>query len=147
MYDAENYDLKTLENTDVDIKQFPIIDELSSSLNKLTLKMTENTILDDEDDYKLNSVESKELKTINRFIQSTLVKSKNNQLDMNKLFMFGETPSKLDKAVYLAIQGVDINSNIYPKLFRWYNYMKSKQSDMNSWRTPTKIITIQKNLP
>lgn len=145
MYDAENYDLKTIENKDIDLKQYPIIDELSSSLDKLTLKLTEKTMFDDDDDYKLNSVESKELKITNKFIQSTLFKSKNNQIDMNKLFMFGETPSKLDKAVYLAIQGVDIDSNIYPKLSRWYNYMKSKTSDMNSWRTPTKIITIQKH--
>lgn len=118
-------------------------DDLSRVLDELTLKMSQKSLKDDEDDYKLNSVESKEPKMINS--SSSSWKSINNEDQIFKLFMFGEMPSKLDKAVYLAIQGAEIDPDIYPNLSQWYNYMKSKISDMHSWKTPTKKRLNQNN--
>jgi hypothetical protein len=74
----------------------------------------------------------------------------NHSSEKKRVFMYGDTPSKLDRAVYLAIQDVPINAQKYPLLHEWYNYMKScKQSDMQKWKTPIKqtpISHFNKNL-
>lgn len=73
-----------------------------------------------------------------------------NTSEKKRVFMYGDVPSKLDRAVFLAIQDVSINELKYPLLHEWYNYMKScKQSDMQKWKTPIKqtpISHFNKNL-
>lgn len=84
---------------------------------------------EDDSEFKLNDVNTRQ----------PLFSSKNFDLnrEKNKLFMFGDTPSKLDRAVYLAIQNVQIDTNKYKFLDEWYNYMKRiKHSDMQKWKTP-----------
>lgn len=55
----------------------------------------------------------------------------------NQLFMYGNTPSKLDRAVYLAIQDCKIDQNKYVFLHEWFNSIKKfNQADMQKWRTP-----------
>jgi hypothetical protein len=62
----------------------------------------------------------------------------------SQLFVFGEAPSKLDRAVYLAIQDLKDRSR-YPLIAQWYDYMKNcKQSEMQQWKTPARKNTFSR---
>lgn len=63
-----------------------------------------------------------------------------------KLFMFGDTPSKLDRAVFLALQDIKIDLKYYPILYEWFSYMRScDQNEMSGWKSPMKKTPL-KNL-
>lgn len=70
-------------------------------------------------------------------LQDNDLKEKN--MRSNRQFMYGDTPSKLDRAVFLAIQGISIDPVKYSLLYEWYNYIKNcNQTEMQQWRTPIK---------
>lgn len=142
MHDAEEDTTSTVENLNTSVTE-----ELSKELNALSLKATRPRTLDvdtssDEDEYVLNSVDTKQIGAL---------KSKSSISTMttdsqNCLFIFGDAPSKLDRAVYLAIQGVKPDMlNAYPLLMSWYAYMKSRQCDMQLWKTPARKIMQKQN--
>ena len=150
MYDAEDAstiidDLNRHNKTTV----VSPTEEISRKLNALSLESptssqsnnnTTNNKDEGDDDYKLNPVDNKRIsKVLNQQATNSSSLEEENKY---KLFMFGEIPSKLDRAVYLAIQGVKLDQTRYPFLSRWYSYMKTKQSDMQSWKTPTKKLTV-----
>ena len=88
----------------------------------------------DEDDYTLNNVTDKELKNI---LNSKPKSCFNSNQPSNRLFMFGDCPSKLDRAVYLAVQEVKFDLSNYQLLNDWFNYMKScTKNEMNTWKSP-----------
>jgi hypothetical protein len=62
----------------------------------------------------------------------------------SSLFVYGDVPSKLDRAVFLAIQELKERSR-YPLVTVWYDYMKNcKQSEMQQWKTPMRKNTVRK---
>lgn len=147
MYDAEDAstiidDLNRHNKTTV----VSPTEEISRKLNALSLEsptssQSNNNNKDEGDeDYKLNPVDNKRISKV--LTQQATNSSSLEEENKYKLFMFGEIPSKLDRAVYLAIQGVKLDQTRYPFLSRWYSYMKAKQSDMQSWKTPTKKLTV-----
>ncbi len=61
-----------------------------------------------------------------------------------QLFVFGDAPSKLDRAVYLAIQELNERAR-YPLIADWFDYMKNcKQSEMQQWKTPARKSGLSK---
>ncbi|XP_059192617.1 ankyrin repeat and LEM domain-containing protein 2 [Centropristis striata] len=56
------------------------------------------------------------------------------------LFIDGDSPSKLDREVLAAIEGLDIDSQKYPSIQKWKSTMKSySTSDMQSWPSPAVV--------
>lgn len=150
MYDAEDAstiidDLNRHNKTTV----VSPTEELSRKLNALSLESptssqsnsNNNNKDEGDEDYKLNPVDNKRISKV-LTQQASNSSSSLEEENKYKLFMFGEIPSKLDRAVYLAIQGVKLDPTRYTFLSRWYSYMKAKQSDMQSWKTPTKKLTV-----
>ncbi|KAM7018293.1 ankyrin repeat and LEM domain-containing protein 2 isoform 1-T2 [Tautogolabrus adspersus] len=53
------------------------------------------------------------------------------------VFIDGDSPTKLDKEVLTAIDGVDVDSQKYPSVHKWKSTMKSySAADMQSWPSP-----------
>ena len=56
-----------------------------------------------------------------------------------KLFIYGDLPSKLDRAVYFAIQDAKLDKEKHALVSEWLEYMKCcNQSEMQLWKTPMK---------
>jgi hypothetical protein len=95
------------------------------------------TIADSEDEsYTLNNIEN--LKPVfNGFKKPADIKGicKTNQ--PKNLFMYGDGPSKLDRAVYFAIKNIAENLEDYSLLSEWYSFMNTcNNKEMNNWKTP-----------
>ena len=77
--------------------------------------------------------------TSNQFLERLLTKKQ-------KLFMHGDAPSKLDRAVYLAIQDVSQeNFKNLNLLAEWLDYMKyCNPQEMQQWKTPKKPTSISR---
>lgn len=55
-------------------------------------------------------------------------------------FIDGDSPSKLDRQVLSAIDGLDIDPQKYPSIHKWKSTMKSySMSDMQSWPSPAVV--------
>ncbi|XP_077163808.1 ankyrin repeat and LEM domain-containing protein 2 isoform X2 [Paroedura picta] len=55
-----------------------------------------------------------------------------------KLFLLGEKPSKLDNDVLTALNGVEIDSQKHPAIYKWSTSVQScSPSDRQSWSSPT----------
>ncbi|XP_022608952.1 ankyrin repeat and LEM domain-containing protein 2 [Seriola dumerili] len=55
-------------------------------------------------------------------------------------FIDGDSPSKLDREVLSAIDGIDVDSQKYPSIHKWKSTMKSySASDMQSWPSPAVV--------
>ncbi|XP_053725601.1 ankyrin repeat and LEM domain-containing protein 2 [Synchiropus splendidus] len=53
------------------------------------------------------------------------------------LFIEGDSPSKLDREVLLALEGVDVDAQKYPSIHKWRRTMRSySPTDMQSWLSP-----------
>ncbi|XP_061841886.1 ankyrin repeat and LEM domain-containing protein 2 [Nerophis lumbriciformis] len=53
------------------------------------------------------------------------------------LFIMGASPSKLDRQVLSAMEGVEVESQTYPSIHKWMSTIKSfSASDMQSWPSP-----------
>ncbi|XP_060105264.1 ankyrin repeat and LEM domain-containing protein 2 isoform X2 [Heteronotia binoei] len=64
--------------------------------------------------------------------------SENSPERVKKLFLLGEKPSKLDNDVLTALNGVEIDSQRYPTIYRWSASVQScSPSDRQSWSSPT----------
>ncbi|XP_005733641.1 ankyrin repeat and LEM domain-containing protein 2 isoform X1 [Pundamilia nyererei] len=56
------------------------------------------------------------------------------------LFIDGDSPTKLDRAVLSAIEGTDIDPQKYPSIHKWKSTVKSySASDMQSWPSPAVV--------
>ncbi|XP_051279356.1 ankyrin repeat and LEM domain-containing protein 2 isoform X2 [Dicentrarchus labrax] len=56
------------------------------------------------------------------------------------LFIEGDSPSKLDREVWSAIEGIDVDPQKYPSIQKWKSTMKSYSgSDMQSWPSPAVV--------
>ncbi|XP_068559992.1 ankyrin repeat and LEM domain-containing protein 2 [Cebidichthys violaceus] len=56
------------------------------------------------------------------------------------LFIDGDSPSKLDREVLSAIEGLDLDPQKYPSIHKWKSTMKSySTSDMQSWPSPAVV--------
>ncbi|XP_036954736.1 ankyrin repeat and LEM domain-containing protein 2 [Acanthopagrus latus] len=56
------------------------------------------------------------------------------------LFIEGDTPTKLDREVLSAIEGIDVDPQKYPSIQKWKSTMKSfSASDMHSWPSPAVV--------
>ncbi|KAK5933001.1 hypothetical protein CgunFtcFv8_004660 [Champsocephalus gunnari] len=56
------------------------------------------------------------------------------------LFIEGDSPSKLDRQVFSAIQGLDVDVLKYPSIHKWKSTMTSySTSDMQSWPSPAVV--------
>ncbi|XP_034006763.1 ankyrin repeat and LEM domain-containing protein 2 [Trematomus bernacchii] len=56
------------------------------------------------------------------------------------LFIEGDSPSKLDRQVFSAIQGLDVDVLKYPSIHKWKSTMISySTSDMQSWPSPAVV--------
>jgi hypothetical protein len=75
----------------------------------------------------------------NQFLASLMIKKQ-------KVFMHGDTPSKLDRAVYLAIK--DVSQEDLRKLTllsEWLDFMKyCNPQEMQQWKTPKKPTAISR---
>ena len=81
------------------------------------------------EDYVLNSVNMK------KFVDIKGICKNNNQ--QFKLFMYGDAPSKLDRAIYFAIKDVTENLEEYLLLNDWYSYISTcNEQEMSKWKTP-----------
>lgn len=114
-------------------------DDLTNELVALSLypneKRDDNQNDDQQnepDDYILNNVLNKHTTpSINSIIKQ----------EAYKLFICGEKPSKIDRAVFLAIQNFTPDASKYPYLSLWFeNMSKFNQSDMQAWKTPNKYL-------
>ncbi|XP_034026978.1 ankyrin repeat and LEM domain-containing protein 2 [Thalassophryne amazonica] len=67
------------------------------------------------------------------------------------LFLDGDSPTKLDREVLSAIEGIDIDSQKYPSIHKWKSTMKMyTTSDMQSWPSPAVVkahLRIQHQTP
>ncbi|XP_028312664.1 ankyrin repeat and LEM domain-containing protein 2 isoform X2 [Gouania willdenowi] len=67
---------------------------------------------------------------------------------VRRLFIDGNSPSKLDREVLSAIEQVDIDPQKFPNIDRWKNMMKSySASEMQSWPSPAGVKPRHKMLP
>lgn len=56
------------------------------------------------------------------------------------LFIDGDSPTKLDREVLSAIEGIDVDPQKYPSIHKWKSTMKSySTSDMQSWPSPAVV--------
>lgn len=56
------------------------------------------------------------------------------------LFIDGDSPTKLDREVLLALEGTDLDVQKYPSIHKWRSTMKSySDSDMQSWPSPAVV--------
>lgn len=56
------------------------------------------------------------------------------------LFIDGDSPTKLDREVFSAIEGIDLDPQKYPSIQKWKSTMKSySASDMQSWPSPAVV--------
>ncbi|XP_056152518.1 ankyrin repeat and LEM domain-containing protein 2 [Lampris incognitus] len=56
------------------------------------------------------------------------------------LFIDGDSPTKLDKEVFSAIEAIDIDLQKYPSIFKWKSTMKTYSAlDMQSWPSPAGV--------
>lgn len=147
MQDAEEIPVSYMLNMDAVSDEKPLAtvmlsptEALVRGLDSLSLTASSSTRHNDGDDeYKLNPVTEKHL-PMSSFVRS----EKNNDTDnTNRVFMCGDAPSKFDRDIFLAVQGIKLNPHVYPLLSSWYAYMRSKQADMQSWKTPTKKTSIK----
>ncbi|KAL8180269.1 UNVERIFIED_CONTAM: hypothetical protein K2H54_018273 [Gekko kuhli] len=57
---------------------------------------------------------------------------------VRRLFLLGEKPSKLDNDVLTALNGVEIDSQRYPAVYKWSTAVQScSSSERQSWENPT----------
>ena len=91
---------------------------------------------DNEDTYSLNNIQVKKFVGFKKPANLQGLSTANSQTAF-KLFMFGDAPSKLDRAVYLAIKDINLDLNQFKLLAEWYKYMDScNKKEMNDWKTP-----------
>uniref|UniRef100_A0A674P9Z7 Ankyrin repeat and LEM domain-containing protein 2 n=1 Tax=Takifugu rubripes TaxID=31033 RepID=A0A674P9Z7_TAKRU len=58
------------------------------------------------------------------------------------LFILGNSPTKLDREVLLAIEASDVDPQMYPSIEKWKSTMKTySSSDMQSWPSPAVVKT------
>ncbi|XP_070819681.1 ankyrin repeat and LEM domain-containing protein 2 isoform X1 [Chaetodon trifascialis] len=56
------------------------------------------------------------------------------------LFIDGDSPTKLDREVFSAIEGIELDAQKYPSIQKWKSTMKSySASDMQSWPSPAVV--------
>uniref|UniRef100_A0A667ZPU0 Ankyrin repeat and LEM domain-containing protein 2 n=1 Tax=Myripristis murdjan TaxID=586833 RepID=A0A667ZPU0_9TELE len=56
------------------------------------------------------------------------------------LFIDGDSPTKLDREVLLAIEAIDIDPQKYPSILKWKSTMKTySASEMQSWPSPSVV--------
>ncbi|XP_044052585.1 ankyrin repeat and LEM domain-containing protein 2 [Siniperca chuatsi] len=56
------------------------------------------------------------------------------------LFIDGDSPTKLDREVLYATEGVDVDAQKYPSIHKWKSTMKSySASDMQNWPSPAVV--------
>ncbi|XP_050930998.1 ankyrin repeat and LEM domain-containing protein 2 isoform X1 [Lates calcarifer] len=56
------------------------------------------------------------------------------------LFIDGDSPTKLDREVLSAIEGIDVDPQKYPSIHKWKSTMTSySASDMQSWPSPVVV--------
>lgn len=56
------------------------------------------------------------------------------------LYIDGDSPTKLDREVLSAVEGIDIDPQKYPSIYKWKSTMKSfSASDMQSWTSPAVV--------
>ncbi|XP_049908208.1 ankyrin repeat and LEM domain-containing protein 2 [Epinephelus moara] len=56
------------------------------------------------------------------------------------LFIDGDLPTKLDREVFSAIEGLDVDPQKFPSIHKWKSTMKSySTSDMQSWPSPAVV--------
>ncbi|XP_069562693.1 ankyrin repeat and LEM domain-containing protein 2 isoform X1 [Brachyistius frenatus] len=56
------------------------------------------------------------------------------------LFIEGDSPTKLDREVLSALEGIDVDVQKYPSIQKWKSTMKSfSASDMQSWPSPAVV--------
>ncbi|NWS69682.1 ANKL2 protein, partial [Crotophaga sulcirostris] len=85
--------------------------------------------------------------------QKFLFKASPTNDSSKKLFLLGEQPSKLDSDVLAAIEGVEIDPQKYPIIYKWKHTVQSySPSDRQSWPSPAlkarfKAQTIAAGLP
>ncbi|KFO83873.1 Ankyrin repeat and LEM domain-containing protein 2, partial [Buceros rhinoceros silvestris] len=69
--------------------------------------------------------------------QKFLLKASPTNDNSKKLFLLGEQPSKLDGDVLAAIEGVEIEPQKYPLIYKWKHAVQSySSSDRQSWPSP-----------
>ena len=112
----------------------------NQNLNNLNMLVSQMSLKSEETD-KNESKENVDVykDTPLRKTMDSYLYNNNNANSNFKLFMFGDTPSKLDRAVYLAIQDIKIDLKYYPILNEWFSYMrKCDQNEMIQWKSPMK---------
>lgn len=111
-------------------KQDKEIESLTLSFKKIQLN-----------EYKLNT---RNRITSNDF--SSKIYKKKFDVPTQKIFICGETPTKFDRAVYLAIRETRIDSYSYPVLYEWLQYMNNAnvQSEMTKWTTPRGKVQLKR---
>ena len=130
--DQEEYDTENI---------FPARKEESMKVEMLTAQMNDsmkirNADSDNEDTYSLNIVQVKKFVGFKKPANLQGLSTTGSQ-NAFKLFMFGDAPSKLDRAVYLAIKDINLDLNQFKLLHEWYKYMDScNKKEMNDWKTP-----------
>jgi len=125
-------------DTDSDPEQLDnIINKMNQGLKikdkPISIKVTNQ----DDECYSLNSLENKK-PIFNGFKKPADIKgiSKSSQ-SCYKLFMFGDQPSKLDRAVFLAISNINEDLVNYTLLREWYEFMSNcNKKEMSAWKTP-----------
>lgn len=145
VYDTDSDEDNSYGDTDDSVIDQINKNKIKDDMDMLTIKLNSNFI---------NEIKPKSQNNLNPFGSrihndgESFSINKNNSFRRpmevgNKLFMYGNTPSKLDRAVYLAIQDCKIDQNKYVYLNEWFNSIKSfNQSDMQKWRTPMRQNSI-----
>ena len=64
---------------------------------------------------------------------------KNQPSEEKRIFMIGTQTTKIDKSVFFCLDNNQISENLYPNLFKWYNFMQNvEKNEMQKWKTPQK---------
>ena len=128
-----NYDLsdeEDINNTNI-VEENTLIDELESKFTSLSINdnrevKTNTTMPIAKNHFRINSD-----KIINSF--------KNQPSEEKRIFMIGTQPTKIDKSVFFCLDNNQISENLYPNLFKWYNFMQNvEKNEMQKWKTPQK---------
>uniref|UniRef100_A0A8C4HYK2 Ankyrin repeat and LEM domain-containing protein 2 n=1 Tax=Dicentrarchus labrax TaxID=13489 RepID=A0A8C4HYK2_DICLA len=66
--------------------------------------------------------------------------SQDSETYINLVCFYRDSPSKLDREVWSAIEGIDVDPQKYPSIQKWKSTMKSYSgSDMQSWPSPAVV--------
>jgi hypothetical protein len=137
----QNNNLKKKQQTQK--KDFEMQDAAEDELDFLAAKLQNNTL-----DSPINTSSTSKFKIpratsvfSNPFLSRTDIEKLpilQQEIENKKsnLFIYGDAPTKFDRAVFLAIQDFRGKSK-YPLLNEWYDFMRScDKSEMQKWRTP-----------